>query len=110
MYENKVGVVAVGRVQERWNGVSHTSPWYYTPAEMETLTGGAFEYRIAVDWFLDLSAQPVTVETLMELRGNSGPAPPLWRIPLFADGLEECLPARLRSSVDAVTAGSRPSS
>jgi hypothetical protein len=25
-----------------------------------------------------------------------GPAPPLWRIPLFADGLEEALPARLR--------------
>jgi len=25
-----------------------------------------------------------------------GPAPPLWRIPLFADGLEEALPARFR--------------
>jgi hypothetical protein len=52
----------------------------------------------------------VTVETLMQLSGNRGSVPPLWRIPLFADGLEECLPARLRSSVDAVTAGSRPSS
>ena len=52
----------------------------------------------------------VTVETLMQLSGNSGSVPPLWRIPLFADGLEECLPARLRSSVDAVTAGSRSSS
>jgi hypothetical protein len=52
----------------------------------------------------------VTVETLMELRGSSGPAPPLWRIPLFADGLGECLPARLRTRADAVTAGNRPSS
>jgi hypothetical protein len=52
----------------------------------------------------------VTVETLMELSGNSGPAPPLWRIPLYADGLQECLPARLRPSADAVTAGARPSS
>jgi hypothetical protein len=52
----------------------------------------------------------VTVETLMELRGTSGPVPPLWRIPLFADGLGECLPARLRTRADPVTAGNRPSS
>ena len=38
----------------------------------------------------------VTVQTLIELSGASGPVPPLWRVPLFADGLEECLPARLR--------------
>jgi hypothetical protein len=50
----------------------------------------------------------VTVETLMQLRGNGGSAPPLWRIPLFADGLGECLPAPLRTKV--VTAGHRPSS
>jgi hypothetical protein len=57
----------------------------------------------------------VTVETLMELSGASGPVPPLWRVPLFADGLEECLPARLRSGADGrrtadVTAGGRSSS
>ena len=57
----------------------------------------------------------VTVQTLMELSGVSGPVPPLWRVPLFADGLEECLPARLRSGVDGkrtagVTAGRPPSS
>ena len=33
---------------------------------------------------------------MMQLSGVAGPVPPLWRIPLFADGLEECLPARLR--------------
>jgi hypothetical protein len=57
----------------------------------------------------------VTVQTLMELSGASGPVPPLWRVPLFADGLEECLPARLRSGADGrrtadVTAGGRSSS
>ena len=38
----------------------------------------------------------VTIATMMQLSGIEGPAPPLWRIPLFADGLEEALPARLR--------------
>ena len=57
----------------------------------------------------------VTVETVMQLSGRGGPAPPLWRVPLFADGLEECLPARLRPGAGGqrtadVTAGGRPSS
>ena len=38
----------------------------------------------------------VTIGTMMRLTGVEGPVPPLWRIPLFADGLEEALPARLR--------------
>jgi hypothetical protein len=52
----------------------------------------------------------VSVETLMQLSGVSGPAPPLWRIPLFADGLQECLPARFRPQADVVTTGDRSSS
>ena len=57
----------------------------------------------------------VTVQTMMELSGVSGPVPSLWRVPLFADGLEECLPARLRSGADGrrtadVTASGRSSS
>jgi hypothetical protein len=51
----------------------------------------------------------VTVQTLMQLSGVNAPAPPLWRVPLFADGLGECLPARLRASTeDKVTAGVTP--
>ena len=55
----------------------------------------------------------VTLETVMNLSGGSGPAPPLWRVPLFADGLQECLPARLRSGAGDrqkadVTAGGHP--
>jgi hypothetical protein len=57
----------------------------------------------------------VTVEAVMQLSGGTGPAPPLWRVPLFADGLAECLPARLRPGADDrrtanVTVGGRPSS
>jgi hypothetical protein len=69
MYENSVGVVAVGRVREEWDGVSHTRPRYYEPSEMGGLTGGAFEYRIAVEWFLDLSGAPVDIEQLRERLG-----------------------------------------
>lgn len=35
MYENGVGVVAVGRVRERWDGVSHATPQYYKPGRDE---------------------------------------------------------------------------
>lgn len=55
----------------------------------------------------------VTVQSLMQLVGVPGPVPPLWKIPLLADGLEECLPASLRRPpyVKAdVTAGQGPSS
>jgi len=38
----------------------------------------------------------VTIATMMQVSGVTGPVPPLWRIPLFADGLEEALPARFR--------------
>ena len=37
----------------------------------------------------------ITVETVMRLEGFEGPVPPTWRIPLFADGMVETLPARL---------------
>jgi hypothetical protein len=56
----------------------------------------------------------VTIATMMQLSGVAGPVPPLWRIPLFADGLEEALPARLRPHPSQpaadVTAAGGPSS
>jgi hypothetical protein len=52
----------------------------------------------------------VTVQILMQLGGIDGQAPPLWRVPLFADGIEEALPERLRQRVDAVTGGEGSSS
>jgi hypothetical protein len=60
----------------------------------------------------------VTIKTMMQLSGIAGPVPALWRIPLFADGLEEALPARLRPrstqarphAASDVTAAQGPSS
>jgi hypothetical protein len=43
----------------------------------------------------------ITVETVMRLEGFEGPVPPLWRVPLFADGLLETLPARLRGEAES---------
>ena len=75
MYENGIGVVAVGRVREKWDGVSHTAPRYYNLAEMGGLTGGEFEYRIAVDWFLDFSDVPAEIDELRQRFGyKSGAA------------------------------------
>lgn len=42
----------------------------------------------------------ITIQTVMRLEGIPGPVPPLWKVPLFADGLAEALPARLLASVD----------
>jgi hypothetical protein len=51
----------------------------------------------------------VTIQTVMQLSGITGTVPPLWRIPLFADGLEEALPAPLRRApevqVDVTASG-----
>ena len=69
MYENLIGIVAVGRVLERWDEVTHSDSLYYSKREMQLLTGGAFEYRIAVDWFIDLSCSPFSVQQLKELLG-----------------------------------------
>jgi hypothetical protein len=73
------------------------------------------EFPLAIGMFVGARRLVrVTVETLMQLSGVSGPAPPLWRVPLFADGLGECLPARLRRGAGQetadVTSGGRPSS
>src|ERR1035438_9016323 len=52
----------------------------------------------------------VTVHAVMQLAGVDGPAPSLWRVPLFAAGLDEALPALLRSRAATVTAADRLSS
>jgi hypothetical protein len=51
----------------------------------------------------------VTVATLIQLAGSAAPVPPLWRIPLFAEGLAEALPARLRQPGQDAASGDRPS-
>lgn len=60
MYVNCKGVVAAGRVLERWDGRAHRPPLIYT---------GDNEYRIRVDWFLDLRNKPVGPRELQDIIG-----------------------------------------
>jgi len=62
MYENGLGVVAVGTVLEHWDQKSHELPLYYLPGD----GGFDHEYRIKVDWFLDLSEKPIRVQDLKQ--------------------------------------------
>jgi hypothetical protein len=71
MYENGIGVVGLGAVMERWDGISHKTAVYYTANEMNNLDGGANEYRIQVEWFADLSNTPITVDETRKLFGNT---------------------------------------
>jgi hypothetical protein len=75
MYENGVGVVAIGRVCEPWDGVSHTSPRYYRTPELSGLDGGPYEYRITVEWFLDLASSPIRIDEMRERFGYQPGAP-----------------------------------
>ncbi len=70
MYENGLGVVAVGKVKKRWDGVSYAAPIYYTAREMQQFESGVpCEYRISVDWFLDLSDSPFRVDEIRKRLG-----------------------------------------
>ena len=62
MYEDGIGIVAVGRVQEYWDGKKHTKILYYP-------SGEPHEYRIKVKWFLNLSNNPINVATIKEELG-----------------------------------------
>ena len=62
MYENKIGVIAVGTVIEEWDGQTHLDSWYYPPGEPH-------EYRIRVDWYLDFSSNPIGYDTLRDRIG-----------------------------------------
>lgn len=66
MYENGAGVVAVGKVLEEWDEVQHEKPRYYKQSELAGLTGGAYEYRIPVDWRTDLRDTPIPLARLRE--------------------------------------------
>jgi Xaa-Pro dipeptidase len=69
MYENGMGIVAVGRVCERWDGKSHEDLLYYQPGDKWT-QGPVREYRIEVDW--TRSDDPISV---WEVRKRFGYTP-----------------------------------
>ena len=56
MYHNRLGIVGVGRVIEKWDGKPHVSKLVYTNDSFS-------EYRLRVDWYLDLRTDPVDPRT-----------------------------------------------
>jgi hypothetical protein len=73
MYENNIGAVAVGTVLEPWDGKSHSSLRYYVSAA--EIGEDGHEYGIKVDWFLDLSENPIGIQELRERVGFISPKP-----------------------------------
>jgi hypothetical protein len=64
MYVNQRGILAVGWVLEEWDGKTYDSPIVYT--EMN-------EYRIKVDWFLDLRSKPISLDEVRDIVGTIFP-------------------------------------
>jgi hypothetical protein len=67
MYENRSGVLGVGCVLEKWDGKAYNSPLYYISEDKERRDGidkDGSEYRIQVDWFLDLRDSPIVINEI----------------------------------------------
>ncbi len=90
MYENKVGVVAIGRVIEAWDGIQHTQSRYYTPEETARFADGPFEYRIKVEWFRDLSNDPLTPKLIRQSLGFT-PRKSIGYYPNYQEEIENML-------------------
>lgn len=52
MFQDEVGIVGAGRVLETWDGQSYSEKLIYSELDYS-------EYRIRVDWFIDLRTNPV---------------------------------------------------
>lgn len=58
LYHDGQGLVAVGRALETWDQISHvTKKIIYTNSDLP-------EYRLRVDWFIDLRATPINTLTI----------------------------------------------
>ena len=86
MYENGQGVVAVGAVLEHWDGETYERPRYYAEDDFD------HEYRIKVDWFLDLSKSPITVKELK--RRASTPRGAICRVRKWRSEIEKMIEER----------------
>jgi HNH endonuclease len=71
MYQNRVGVVAVGTVEGPWDRKSYRDHLYYQSGDDVDEQG--LEYRIKVKWFLDLSDYPIGVHELRKILGTIPP-------------------------------------
>jgi len=61
MYDNGQGIVAIGRVLDRWNGKEYRNPIYYD--------GDDPEYRIKVHWFIDIRDNRIEVADVKRIVG-----------------------------------------
>ncbi|MBE0642206.1 MAG: DUF3883 domain-containing protein [Bacteroidales bacterium] len=64
MYENRRGVVGIGRVLEEWNGEPYDHPLYYVGEDgvgRDGIDQDGSEYRIKVDWFCDLRSNQIDI-------------------------------------------------
>lgn len=67
MYENGIGIVAVGEVKEPWDGKAYKELIYYVSGE--SYLEPEREYRIKVKWFLNLIDKPIMFQDLKERIG-----------------------------------------
>ncbi|HBG05388.1 MAG TPA: hypothetical protein DDY22_07510 [Geobacter sp.] len=69
MYENEIGIVAVGRVLSRCDRQAYLPPMYYDKPDMP-------EYRAGVHWFLHLTRNPLDISRIRELFEYDSPWAP----------------------------------
>lgn len=86
LYENRKGVVAIGRVLEPWDGKPNLEQIYYEdrayPAEELP------EYRIDVHWFLIFPDKPIDVARLREILGRKSRWSPSEAVTSVVSGFE----------------------
>jgi hypothetical protein len=66
MYVNGEGLLGVGRVAKKWDGTEHYPPLVYRDS-------GISEYRVRVQWALDLRSRPISPAQLRELGASPPP-------------------------------------
>jgi hypothetical protein len=67
MYHDGTGIVAVGKVLERWDGKPHKDILYYRRGDDMDKEG--HEWRVAVKWFRDFSKSPIEVAEIKTCLG-----------------------------------------
>lgn len=89
MFENAVGLLAVGEVLEFWNKKSYSSPIYYHRSTKE--------YRLKVDWFERFENKPISLNTLRTYLGNKfNPRGAIQRIVKHREAVHACIQQHLK--------------
>jgi hypothetical protein len=88
-YANRIGVVAAGKVLSTWDGITYQNPLVYTEPHKDK------EYRIGVDWFLDLRDKPIKIDRLRLILGWN-PSRAVQRIKKDEAKIEKLIRSRMR--------------